>query len=138
MAAARWRRGPWVFAAPALLCLGAAAPASSPAPLPTAVLAGWHGQRMCEPLFENAQMRAARCSFPPGTGHERHFHPPHWGYIVQGSTMRITSAAGTVVRELKAGDSWWSDGIAWHEAVNVGQTTGVYVIIEPKPPAPAG
>ncbi len=47
--------------------------------------------------------------------------------------MSITTASGTVVRELKPGDTWWSDGIAWHEVRNVGTTTGVYLIVEPKP-----
>jgi beta-alanine degradation protein BauB len=101
-------------------------------PLPTAFEAGWKGEKVCEPLFENEQMRAARCTFPPGVGHERHFHPPHWGYIVQGTTMRITTEAGTTDRVLKSGANWWSDGIAWHEAVNIGSTTGIYIIVEPK------
>jgi beta-alanine degradation protein BauB len=101
--------------------------------LPSAFEAGWQGHKVCEPLYENARVRAARCTFPPGTGHEIHTHPPHWGYILQGSTMRVTSATGTVTRHLKAGDSWWSDGIAWHEVLNTGTTTGVYLIIEPKP-----
>ena len=113
------------------LLLAAAAAAS---PLPSPLEAGWQGRKVCELLFENAEVRAARCTFPPGVGHERHTHAPHWGYILEGSTMRITSESGTVVRELKAGSSWWSDGIAWHEAVNVGKTTGVYLIIEPKQP----
>jgi quercetin dioxygenase-like cupin family protein len=109
------------------------AQAEPPAPpLPSAFDAKWHGQTVCEPLFENAAMRAARCTFPPGDGHERHFHPPHWGYIIAGGTMRITDANGTRVRELKSGSTWWSDGIAWHEAVNVGTTTSVYIIVEPK------
>ena len=103
------------------------------APLPTAMDAGWKGEKVCERLFENDQIRVGRCTFPPGVGHERHFHPPHWGYIVQGSTMRTTNAQGVVVRELKAGSSWWSDGIEWHEVLNVGATTtGVYIIVEPK------
>ena len=110
-----------------------AAPATADRQLPSAFEAGWKGHKVCEPLFENERMRAARCTFPPGVGHERHYHPPHWGYIVTGSTMRITSATGTTDRVLKAGTSWWSDGIAWHEPVNIGTTTGVYVIIEPKP-----
>jgi len=46
--------------------------------------------------------------------------------------MRITNAQGTVERKLKAGTSWWSDGIAWHEVLNIGDTTGVYIIVEPK------
>jgi beta-alanine degradation protein BauB len=108
-------------------------PAPTAPPLPTAFDAGWKGERVCEPLFENERMRAARCTFPPGGGHERHSHPAHWGYIVQGTTMRITTATGTVDRVLKSGTNWWSDGIAWHEAVNIGPTTGVYIIMEPKP-----
>ncbi len=100
--------------------------------LPSAFEAGWKGQRVCEPLFENASVRAARCTFPPGGGHERHYHPPHWGYIIQGSTMRITTASGTADRVLKSGTNWWSDGIDWHEAINIGTETAVYIIVEPK------
>jgi beta-alanine degradation protein BauB len=100
--------------------------------LPSALDAGWRGRKVCELLFENASVRTARCTFPPGVGHERHFHPAHWGYILQGATMRITTADGTVDRDLKAGSNWWSDGIAWHEAINIGTTTGVYLIVEPK------
>jgi len=124
-------------AAVALLCV-ANGPANQdvPAPahggLPTAVDAGWHGARVCEVLIDNAAMRTARCTFPPGGGHERHWHPRHWGYVLSDATMRITTATGTVVRNLKAGDSWWSDCVAWHEAVNIGSTTGVYIIVEPK------
>jgi beta-alanine degradation protein BauB len=87
---------------------------------------------VCEPLYENARVRAARCTFPPSGGHERHYHPPHWGYIIQGSTMRITTASGTTDRVLKSGTNWWSDGIDWHEAVNIGTDTAVYIIVEPK------
>ena len=114
-------------------CSARSAPLATASQLPSAFEAGWKGQKVCEPLFENERMRAARCTFPPGVGHERHYHPPHWGYIVEGSTMRISNAAGTTERVLKAGTSWWSDGIDWHEPVNVGTTTGVYIIVEPKP-----
>ena len=112
----------------------AAAPAPPPAsaPLPDPLGAGWHGHKVCEVLSERPEQRVLRCTFPPGVGHERHYHAPHWGYILAGTTMRITSASGTVVRVLKAGDSWWSDGIDWHEGLNVGQTTGQYLIIEPR------
>ncbi len=100
--------------------------------LPNAFDAGWKGEKVCEPLFENEQMRAARCTFPPGVGHEKHWHGAHWGYVVEGATMRITDQEGGADRVVKAGSSWWSDGIAWHEVVNVGATTGVYIIVEPK------
>jgi quercetin dioxygenase-like cupin family protein len=118
-----------ILASSLVMVLQAAQPVE---PLPSAFDAGWRGQKVCEPLFENERMRAARCSFPPGIGHERHYHRPHWGYIVQGTTMRITSASGTTDRVLETGSNWWSDGVEWHEAINIGKTTGVYVIIEPK------
>ncbi|MEQ9662873.1 MAG: cupin domain-containing protein [Parasphingopyxis sp.] len=119
----------------ACLCLAApltAQPVTEDGDLSTAFAAGWQGEDVCEQLFENDEMRVGRCTFPPGIGHERHFHPPHWGYILQGSTMEITDAEGSEIREMTVGASWWSDGIAWHEAVNVGDETGVYLIIEPK------
>lgn len=109
----------------ALLLTGAA-------PLPSPLEAGWQGRKVCELITDNDRVRVARCTFPPGVGHERHYHAPHWGFILQGSTMRITSASGTVTRDLQVGSSWWSDGIDWHEAVNIGTTTGVYIIVEPK------
>ena len=100
--------------------------------LPAAIEAGWEGEKVCELLFENAEMRAARCAFPPGIGHEKHYHPPHWGYIIKGGVMRITDEDGTREQETPAGGSWWSDGVDWHEAVNIGETETVYVIVEPK------
>lgn len=109
-----------------------AIPPPEPAAYPDPLEAGWKGKHVCKVLKDNERMRVLRCTFPPGWGHERHFHAPHWGYILKGSVMRITSAKGTVVRHLKTGDSWWSDGIDWHEGVNIGKTTGVYIIVEPK------
>ena len=102
------------------------------APLPHAIDAGWKGEKTCELLFENEVTRVARCTFAPGVGHERHYHPPHYGYILKGGTMRITDANGVRDMETADGASWWSDGVAWHEAVNVGDTTSVYLIFEPQ------
>ena len=109
-----------------VLATGAAEPLKSP------LEAGWQGHRVCELLDENAHMRSLRCTFPPGVGHERHFHAPHWGYVLQGGVMQVTTADGSAPREFKSGSHWWSDGIDWHEGVNIGQTTAVYVIVEPK------
>jgi len=120
-----------VIAAALALLASCASHAQTP-DLPHAADAGWKGQKVCEPLFENDQVSAARCTFPPGVGHERHFHRAHWGYIVQGSTMRTTDQNGTIERDLASGSSWWSDGVAWHEALNVGDKVAIYIIIEPK------
>ncbi len=102
------------------------------AELPHAFDAGWKGEATCETLTDNADVRAGRCAFPPGVGHERHFHNAHWGYVVAGGKMRITDENGVREQEFPNGLSWWSDGVAWHEAVNIGDTTAIYVIIEPK------
>jgi quercetin dioxygenase-like cupin family protein len=100
--------------------------------LPDPLAAGWRGKRVCETLHENARQRILRCTFPPGVGHERHFHAPHFGYVVTGSVMRITDESGTREVEIDTGSTWTSEGTAWHEVVNVGETTGVYLIVEPK------
>lgn len=100
--------------------------------LPDPLEAGWKGEKVCELLQETDEMRALRCTFPPGVGHERHFHSAHFGYILEGSKMQITDADGSETRDLNAGASWWSDGTAWHEVLNVGDTIGVYIIVEPK------
>lgn len=100
--------------------------------LPSPLEAGWEGEKVCALLFENEEMRAVRCTFPPGVGHEKHFHPSHWGYIVEGGVMQIKDDTGTREQPTPAGASWWSDGVEWHEALNIGDTTTVYVIIEPK------
>ena len=100
--------------------------------LPGPVEAGWRGMSVCEVLREDAEIRVFRCTFPPGVGHERHFHPRHFGYALSGGTMRITSDAGTREVTLKTGSYFFSEGIAWHEGLNVGDTTVSYLMIEPK------
>lgn len=102
------------------------------AALPDPLEAGWKGEKICEVLQENDKLRALKCTFAPGKGHERHYHPLHFGYILQGGKMRITDKNGVREQETPAGGTWKSDGIEWHEAVNIGGTTAVYIIVEPK------
>jgi quercetin dioxygenase-like cupin family protein len=100
--------------------------------LPDPLAAGWQGEKVCERLHEDESQRILRCTFPPGVGHERHFHVPHFGYVIAGSVMRITDESGTREVEIATGSSWANDGADWHEVINVGETTGVYLIVEPK------
>ncbi|MEM9169970.1 MAG: cupin domain-containing protein [Pseudomonadota bacterium] len=99
---------------------------------PHALDAGWKGEKVCELLEETAELRALKCVFAPGQGHEPHRHPPHFGYIVEGGVMRITDENGTRDRDLSAGGSWTSDGVDRHSVLNIGDTTATFVIVEPK------
>ncbi len=122
------RRTPIVVLAAALSAGVLAASGSLPDPLE----AGWKGERVCEVLHEDVSQRVLRCTFPPGGGHERHYHDPHFGYVLAGGRMRITSADGTREVDLADDLSWVSDGVVWHEVENIGETTSIYLIIEPR------
>lgn len=123
-----------LVAAFSALVLAACASASAQvAPLPMAACAGWHGDHVCEVLSEDSQIRVLRCTFPPGVGHEMHYHPPHFGYVLSGnSTMRITTEAGVVDRPVRAGQTFSNDAEVRHAALNVGAETTTYLIVEKK------
>jgi len=99
--------------------------------LPDPIEAGWQGQPVCELLQANADIRIFRCVFPPGVGHERHFHAGHFGYALSGGTMRITDASGTREARLTTGSHFSSEGIEWHEVLNIGDSEVSYLMIEP-------
>jgi len=98
--------------------------------LPDPLAAGWQGEPVCEKLHEDTRQRILRCTFPPGVGHERHYHAPHFGYVLAGGKMRIRDDNGEREVDLSADDSWTSDGVGWHEVLNVGETTSAYLIVE--------
>jgi quercetin dioxygenase-like cupin family protein len=101
-------------------------------PLPDPLEAGWKGMPVCEKLHEDSDQRILRCTFPPSIGHQRHFHNQHFGYAIAGGRMRITDSSGTREVDLATGSSFASDGVAWHEVLNIGDPTVVFLIIEPK------
>ena len=100
--------------------------------LPDPVEAGWKGASVCDVLHDDAYQRVLRCTFPPTVGHERHYHKRHFGYVIAGGRMQITDATGTRVVEPATGAHFKSDGIGWHEVVNIGDSTATYLIMEPK------
>ncbi|WP_370179161.1 cupin domain-containing protein [Alteriqipengyuania sp.] len=119
-----------VFAiAAAIASLGFASASAAPE-LPSALEAGWEGEHVCTLQHQTATHRVLRCTFPPGVGHERHYHPAHYGYALSGGTMQITDASGTRTVDLATGADYSSDGTPWHEVVNVGETTVTYLIVE--------
>lgn len=126
------RRNPAVMAA----CLAAAATAAAApeGPLPHAFEAGWQGSDTCSVLLENASVRVARCVFPPGIGHEKHYHNPHFGYVLEGGTLRIADGSGEREITTLTGSHWSTTEATVHEAVNIGATTTSYLIVEPVEP----
>jgi quercetin dioxygenase-like cupin family protein len=107
------------------------APAEQHENLPHAFDAGWAGQKTCTVLFEDESVRVGRCVFPPGTGHERHYHNPHFGYVLEGSTLRIVDHNGERTVTTETGGTWSTDAVTVHEAVNSGDATTSYLIVEP-------
>lgn len=106
--------------------------ARSEAGLPDPLAAGWNGNKVCEQLHKDNKNRILRCTFAPAVGHERHYHDRNFGHVLAGGRMRITDAEGTREVDLVAGSSFASDGLDWHEVMNVGDTTVVYLMVEPK------
>lgn len=119
-----------IASAAGVVCLGCASVAPTSENLPSALEAGWEGERVCTLQHETETHRILRCTFPPGVGHERHYHPAHYGYALSGGTMRITDAGGTRTVDLATGADYSSDGTPWHQVVNVGDTTVTYLIVE--------
>lgn len=100
--------------------------------LPDPLAAGWKGQAVCEVLEENDKLRTLKCTFPPGVGHEKHYHPPHFGYTLVGSKFKITDAKGTREVNVKTGTHFSKETASSHEVVNIGDSTAVFLIMEPK------
>ncbi len=94
--------------------------------------AGWEGVQTCEVLQEDDSIRVLQCTFPPGVGHERHEHAPHFGYTLKGSTFRITDEQGTRELNVPTGYHFRKNEITVHEVENIGDSTAVFLIIEPK------
>lgn len=100
--------------------------------LPDPLDAGWKGKDVCEVLKETDKLRTLKCTFPPGVGHERHFHAEHFGYTLRGSKFRITDKTGTREVDVPTGYDFYNEFIEWHEVLNIGDSTAVFLIVEPK------
>jgi hypothetical protein len=105
--------------APWARAMAAEAPAAPAAP--DALTVEWQGKHPCERLYEDAQIRVLRCTFPPSAVHLRHSHPGYLTYVLTGGQGQITDAGGER-----------------QSTKNVGNTTTSYLIIEKKyEPVPA-
>src|SRR5258706_13693886 len=59
--------------------------------VPDALSVEWQGQKPCEKLFEDDQVRISRCSFPPGATHVCHSHPAYLFYVLSGGKAQTPS-----------------------------------------------
>jgi len=100
--------------------------------LPDPLAAGWNNEAVCELVEENDQLRVIKCTFAPGIGHEKHYHEPHFGYVLSGSKFRMTDKDGSKEIQVLTGSSFYSEGTEGHEALNIGDSTAVFLIMEPK------
>lgn len=111
------------------LCLISCKPTSL---LPDPVEAGWKGKEVCKVAHETNKVRILKCTFPPNVGHEKHYHKPHFGYTVKGSRFQITDSKGIRIVDAKTGSHFSNESIIEHEVLNVGDSTAVFLIVEPK------
>lgn len=100
--------------------------------LPDPLEAGWEGEKVCEVLSETKKQRILKCTFPPNVGHEKHYHKPHFGYTIAGSTFQIKDDKGARNVPVATGVNWFKKEISEHEVLNVGDSTAVFLIVEPK------
>tara|TARA_R110000787_G_scaffold70646_15_gene157132 strand:+ start:21995 stop:22396 length:402 start_codon:yes stop_codon:yes gene_type:complete len=100
--------------------------------LPDPLEAGWNNEKVCKVLVDNEKVRTLKCIFPPGVGHEKHFHAAHFGYTITGSKFRITDNTGTREVNVPTGYDFYNKKIEWHTVLNIGDATAEFLIIEPK------
>jgi quercetin dioxygenase-like cupin family protein len=106
--------------------------------VPDALAVEWQGQHPCEKLYEDAQIRAMRCTLPPGAVHVRHSHPGHLVYTVSGGKAKVQDDRGTREGQPRTGGFNNNPPTSWHEVANIGDTTLSFMVVEKKyEPVPA-
>jgi quercetin dioxygenase-like cupin family protein len=100
--------------------------------VPDALTVEWEGKHPCEKLFEDAQIRVARCTFAPGVVHICHSHPSYLTYVLSGGQAQVQDDKGTRKIDVVAGAFANVPPILWHEYTNIGDTTIQYVVVEKK------
>jgi len=106
--------------------------------VPDALSVEWQGQKPCEKLFEDDQVRISRCSFPPGATHVCHSHPAYLFYVLSGGKAQVRDEKGTREVEIRTGSHVDAPPVPWHEVINIVNTTLQFLNVEKKyRPAPS-
>jgi quercetin dioxygenase-like cupin family protein len=90
--------------------------------VPDALSVEWQGKKPCEKLFEDAQVRVARCTFPPGAVHACHSHPSSLTYVVSGGKVQVQDEKGARKIDIATGAFVDAPPTPWHEFTNIGET----------------
>ena len=114
------------------VALAATLSVAQAADVPDALSVEWRGNHPCEKLFEDAQVRVARCTFPPGAMHVCHSHPSYLSYVVSGGQAQVQDEKGVRKVNVVAGALADVPPTPWHELINVGDTTLQFVVVEKK------
>jgi hypothetical protein len=61
-----------------------------------------------------------------------HYHNPHWGFVLQGSTLSIRDAGGEQEVTTVTGNSWSTQEKTVHEALNIDDHETSYIVVEPR------
>jgi len=105
--------------------------------VPGALSVEWEGKKPCEKLFEDDQIRVARCTFPKGAVHVCHTHPSYLTYVLSGGQAEVQDDKGKRKVDVVPGAFADVPPIPWHEFSNIGATTLQYLVVEKKyQPAP--
>ena len=100
--------------------------------VPDALSVEWQGEKPCEKLHEDDQIRILRCTFPPGAKHMRHQHPANFVYALSGGKLNTESVSGTREAEVSTDAYVLNKPVPWHEVTNTGDTTARFLVIEMK------
>jgi len=100
--------------------------------VPDALSVEWQGKKPCEKLFDDAQVRVVRCTFPPGAVHVCHSHPGYLSYVVNGGQGQVQDEKGIRKIDVVSGALLDVPPTPWHEFANVGDTTIQFVVVEKK------
>ena len=100
--------------------------------VPDALAVEWQGQHPCEKLYEDAEIRAMRCTLAPGAVHVRHSHPETLVYTISGGRTKVQDDRGTREGEPRTGAFSANAPTPWHEVTNIGDTTLSFLVIDKK------
>lgn len=100
--------------------------------VPDGLSVEWQGKKPCEKVYEDAQIRVARCTFPPGAVHVRHSHPGYLTCSLSEGKGQVEDAKDKRLVDFHADKCTNSVPIPWHELTNVGDTTLNFLVIERK------